>query len=484
MMHLLHSLRFRLTALNVLVFGLILAASFAVIMKLREREVRRDFDAWLEADASRMMEQIVRQPAEALVPRSANSAPQLNPFHFRGYYFELRLNEKTTLVKSANLEGTDLPMARAAPQARTSGEPVLETIDGRRFASAPMAHADIRLLTLFRQGRSGESFCLQVGARMDRVNEAVEDLRRTLLTMLPISLIAVAIGSWFMAGRALRPIEQITKAARELTVDRLDRRLGLPAPKGDLAQMVASLNEMLERIEKGFRSQERFVAEVSHELKTPITVLLGEAQLLGRDARTIEEYDQFVASVEAEMHRLARTVESLLLLARANAGFPTALAAHVSLNDVITEAVRRCSSVAAHWEIDLRPELVLPRDDEPEPMVRGDEELLCAMLSNLIFNAIRHSPVGHPVEINLATDETHSSITVRDHGPGIAPESLGQLFQPFASLSREGDPASGTGLGLTIVRSIAELHRGSITVSIPPDGGCEFTVRLPRPADE
>jgi len=479
MTKLLHSLRFQLTLVTLLVFGLIQAAGFMVLLTLRERDVRADFDEWLRADASRMLEQVLRQPMETLVPSPPGSTPQMSPFHFRGYYFQLRRADGTTLVKSANLEGTDLPWGEAARRAEESDTPVLETIAGDGLKSVSGAVGDVRLLTVFGRMPSGEVLSLQLGARLDRVNQAVASLRRRLLAVFPLSLVVVAIGSWFMAGRALRPIDDITDAVRRLTVDRLGQGLGLPVPKGDLAQMVVSLNEMLDRIEKGFRSQERFVAEVSHELRTPISVLLGEAQLLGRAARTVEEYDRFVASVEVEMRRLGQTVERLLLLARAHAGVPIALPGGVSLNDVVAAAVRRCSAVAAHWEIDLVPRLLLPSADEPEPMVRGDEELLCAMLTNLILNAIRHSPVGQPVTIELTAEGDRSHITVRDAGPGVPPESVGKLFQPFTSLRQEADPAPGTGLGLAIVKSIAELHGGSGAVRKVPAGGCEFAVTLP-----
>jgi two-component system heavy metal sensor histidine kinase CusS len=484
MMHILHSLRFQLTALNLLVFGLIQAGSFTAILTLREKEVREDFDEWLRADASRMMEQVLRQPMETLGPSPDSPTPHMSPFHFRGYYFQLRRADRTTLVKSANLEETDLPFGDAEQRASAPGETVVETISGQALKSVSGATGDVRLLTMFGRTPSGVSLCLQLAARMDRVDAAVADLRRLFLAMFPVSLAAVAIASWFMARRALRPIDHITNAVRQLTVDRLGQRLGPPAPKGDLAQMVVSLNEMLDRIEKGFHSHERFVAEVSHELKTPISVLLGEAQLLSRDTRTVEEYDHFVANVEVEMRRLGQTVESLLLLARANAGFPIALAGQVSLNDVVTEAVRRCGAVAAHWEIDLVPRLFLPRAEESEPMVRGDEELLCAMLTNLILNAIRHSPVGQRVTIGLTADGNHSRIAVHDCGPGIAPESVGQLFRPFTSVERDGGPPRGIGLGLVIVKSIAELHRGSVTVSSPSGGGCEVVICLPRSPEE
>jgi signal transduction histidine kinase len=147
---------------------------------------------------------------------------------------------------------------------------------------------------------------------------------------------------------------------------------------------------------------------------------------------------------------------------------------------VVTEAVRRCSAVADHWEIELVPMLFLPQGDEPEPTIRGDEELLCAMVTNLVLNAIRHSPVGRPVEVGLTVADGSFRIAVRDAGPGVPADSVGQLFQPFGSLKRGGASASGTGLGLVIAKSIAEFHGGSIAYTSLPTGGCEFAICLPQ----
>lgn len=475
----LHTVRFRLTVLNLVVFGVITAVAFVAITALRERQLRDDFDQWLSADATRMVEQIVAQSGSKPLIAPAEGKPQINPFHFRGYYFQLRLVDGVTLVKSANLQAADLPLSAAARAASASREPVLEVIEGDLLRRLPRAQGPVRLLTLYSPEPAGSPFYLQVGARLDRMEGNIRGLRWLMAFLFPITLVPVAAGSWYMAGRALRPIDEITAAARQMTVDRLGQRLGPVVPRGDLSEMIESLNQMLERIEKGFRSQERFAAEVSHELKTPISILLTEAQVLSRSPRATEEYDQFVASVEAEMQRLARTVDSLLLLARANAGLPVPLAAEVSLNDVVTEAVRRCAPLAAHWEVQVVLMLSEAGADEPEPLVQGDEELLCAMTTNLIHNAIRHSGAGKRVEVDLSVGPAQATLAVRDQGPGI-PQHVGDdVFRPFVSLSPDNGADGGSGLGLTIARSIADLHGGSIRLANRPAGGAEAVVVLP-----
>lgn len=474
--HLFHSLKFRLAALNLLVFGLIQGASFSFIYELRSNDARMTFDQWLTADAQRMCEEVIAHSGGWDPLPELGDKPELSPFHLKGCYFQLRSPDGATLVKSSNLASREIPFG---PHERSaSAAPVLETVHSETLAPTPGLSGDIRVLTIYSPRGPNGPFYLQIAARLDRVTEAIAGLRTLLLLLFPVSLTAVGLGSWFLANRSLSPIQKITAAARKLTIDRLGQRLGLNVPTGDLSVLVASLNEMLERIEEGVRSQERFASDVSHELKTPISVLLGEAQVLSRKNRSLQEYQEFLSSVETEMHHLAKTVDSLLLLARANAGYPIPTVA-LPLNDILAESARRCQPIAERANVALLPRLMLPSDDEPELLVRGDEELLCAMLSNLLLNAIRHSPAGETVNVELSQECGEAVITVRDHGPGIPPGLLGRLFRPLASETREQGLVRGTGLGLLIVRSVVQLSGGSISARNLPEGGCEFLVRLP-----
>jgi signal transduction histidine kinase len=243
--------------------------------------------------------------------------------------------------------------------------------------------------------------------------------------------------------------------------------------------MVTVINQMLERLEAAFRAQERFIADASHELKTPLSVLLAEAQVLTQQARTPEEYDRYVVSVQDQLRQLSRLVDSLLTLARADAGFPLANPAVVSVNDVVTEAVRRCEPIASRREVRLIPTLALPTEDGVEPAVRGDAALLCSLVENVIRNAIRHSGVEQAVEVDVCFAPPEILVAVRDRGPGIPAEHLEHVFDRFYHIPRGEDPGQGAGLGLAIAKGVAELHQGTIAVGGRPSGGCEFVVRLP-----
>jgi two-component system OmpR family sensor kinase len=323
-----------------------------------------------------------------------------------------------------------------------------------------------------------------VAVSLDRVNESVRRVYALFAVLAPASLALVGAVSWFMARRSLAPIGRVARTARQLTIASFDRRIPVPPGRDEVSEMVVTINSMLDRLESGFRAHERFIADAAHELKTPVAVLLAESQVLARQARTAEEYDAFVASVEGEMRRLTQIIDSLLILARANAGYPIALASEVSLNDVVSDAVQRCDALAGQREIRLVPLLYLPGPADPEPLVRGDDDLLASMIGNLIRNAIRSSPVGGTVEVQLEVHGRAARVAVRDRGPGIAPEYAERIFEEFFRVPG-ADQQGGAGLGLAIAKGVARLHGGSIDVANRQGGGCEFTIRLPLcPPDE
>jgi signal transduction histidine kinase len=207
--------------------------------------------------------------------------------------------------------------------------------------------------------------------------------------------------------------------------------------------------------------------------------VLAEAQVLEQQARTAQEYDQFVASVQDQLRQLVRLVDSLLTLALADAGFSLAAARSVSMNEVVMEAVERCEPVARHREVRLVPILAPPAEDGIEAYVSGDSALLRAAIDNLIRNAVRYSPAEEAVEVEVGVAEQEVRVAIRDNGPGIPSDELDRVFDRFFHMPRGDEVGQGAGLGLAIARGVATLHHGSISASNRASGGCEFTLRLP-----
>jgi two-component system OmpR family sensor kinase len=479
------TLRFRLAVLYVVVFGIIQVGLCLVILNVRERYLREDFDQRLVDRAETMVEAISVRPSQADETQTGpRTEPRLNPFRFPGYYFQIRADAGEIRERSRNLTGASLPLSDSARASRRTRRPVLETISGKTAGLPVDGPRALRLLTIHHDEPEVQPFFLQVGVSLAAVRDSIAELRGLFFVLVPSGLLLAAIASWALARRSLAPIGDIARQARDFTAAHLDRRIET-RPRGDeVAELTSVINGMLDRLEAAFRAQERFIADASHELKTPLSVVLAEAQVLQQQARATEEYDQFVASVQDQLRQLVRLVESLLTLARADAGFPLTEARSVSMNEIVMEAVQRCEPLARHREVRLVPTLAPPTQDGSEAYVSGDAALLRAVIENLIRNAIRYSPVEEAVEIEVAMDGTAVQVAVRDNGPGIPPEELARVFERFFSIPRGPESAQGAGLGLAIARGVVTLHHGSITAANRPGGGCEFILRLPQTTAE
>ncbi|MBL8860559.1 MAG: HAMP domain-containing histidine kinase [Planctomycetes bacterium] len=325
----------------------------------------------------------------------------------------------------------------------------------------------------------------ETGARywIQLVAPPVSGLRRDsiapyFLIGVPIGVIAAAAMAWVMAGRLVRPLQRMATAARAVSPTNLRGRIDVEPGDSEIARLQQEWNDALERVERGYRAQGMFLSNVSHELKTPIAVLLSQAQVL-RQGAAPEELAHFAGNVEEEMRTMGRLVESLLLLARVEHGKELVRRENVSVNEVVLEAAERTSELAKSLDVPLVTNLHLPADGEPEPELVGDPELLRTMVENLVRNALRFSGAGDPVDLRVACGRGEASIRVRDRGPGIPRDHIERIFERFYQVPGEGSKQRGTGLGLAIARSVAELHRGVIAVRNLEDRGCEFEVRLP-----
>ncbi len=293
-----------------------------------------------------------------------------------------------------------------------------------------------------------------------------------------MSILAAAATGWFIAGVAVAPFERL----REL-VKRMEPGTPAPAPASSSPALeVGALTEELEsarrRINDRFAAQERFLSNVSHELNTPIAVMLVETQTLNTQQGP-PELKKFAASMRDELLRLGRLVESFLTLTRMNDSKAPPRSMVCCVNDLVMDSLEHCSKMAEQHRVALAPTL-LADEDTLDAAVCGDPDLLRTMIDNLVRNAIRFSPECARVEATLGCDDSTIRVSVRDSGPGIPPEKLETIFNRFAQAHSGKRYQRGHGLGLAIAQGIAELHGGLIAAANRPSGGCEFTVSLPR----
>jgi signal transduction histidine kinase len=319
------------------------------------------------------------------------------------------------------------------------------------------------------------------GRRLDDVLDQFETrLRRQTLQALVVQS-AVALGvmalasvglGWVLAGRVLRPIQDMTAAARRLSDTNLHERLALQGPADELKELADTFDDMLARLDTAFESQRRFVANASHELRTPLAIqrTLVDVALADPDA-TPEDLRAMARSVRDAVDRSERLIDGLLVLARSQQGAGTV--APIDLSAVTADALDQVAAEARAMEISLR------RDLEPV-RVSGNRVLLERLVANLVQNAVRHNVRGGWMEVATASTGEWATLTVRNGGHPIPPEQVPGLFEPFRRLSSDRmDGARGQGLGLSIVQAVASAHHGSVRAEALDTGGFAVVVSLP-----
>ncbi len=467
------SLRAKLTLWFLLVFGALQATLTTTAVLLRERVTDEYFDAqllrWERAIARRLA---VKQPRWIWTQQYLEAAMPLD------VDLEFVVIRDATGAEVVSVGDVDPRFLPPVSHETAAAPPALVTVGAKDAEWLARVDQPLRVLTTSFQVPGGETYFIQAGAtrRMLRLLPAADlDL---LIVAGPISLFAAAVAAWLVAGRAVAPMKELGKAVRTLAPEHIDARVAVPHADQEVVRLQGELNEALARLEGGYRAQERFIANVAHDLKTPIAVMLTQSQVLNPDSSAIEDYEAYRKSVQEEMQHLAVLLESFLTLARVDQREAVARREPVSINDVVLESVARCEPEAQHYEVRLVPQVIAP-DDAAGSELLGDPGLLCTMLDNLIRNAIRFSPARGSVDVGAVVADGHVVVTVRDRGPGIPAEFLDRIFDRFVQAPQDAARAKGTGLGLAIARSVTELHRGRIRARNLEGGGCEFEVRLP-----
>jgi heavy metal sensor kinase len=321
----------------------------------------------------------------------------------------------------------------------------------------------------------GRTYQIAVSAPLDAIRAELAVVRRAIFIALPLILALAGLGGYALATRSLRPLGWMAEQARRITGSNLETRIEIPHAAEELAVLVTSFNELLSRLDQSFDTMRRFVADASHELRTPISVIRGEADVALSQERSPAEYRESLAIVLDESRRLSRLVDDLLNLARADAGHVQLQTHDFYLNELLAECCRNVQGLATARGIHLE---CRPGNDL---QFTGDEQLLRRLLINLLDNAIRYTLSGGQVTAALEAGAARVQLRVSDTGIGIAPTDAARIFERFY---RAGEARNrqhgGFGLGLAIVKWIAESHRGTVECVSELGRGSTFTVTLPQ----
>ncbi len=332
---------------------------------------------------------------------------------------------------------------------------------------------------------------VQVIKTVDAVRNALSQISRYLILGTALSLVLAAIVGAFLARRTLAPIDAITRTARGITqTGDLGQRLNIVEDQSEVGQLSATFNAMLDQVQQLFDTQQQLIADVSHELRTPLTTVQGNIELPQRmtlaaqngNSITPEMWDQLpeiLAEVEAETSRMRGMISDLLLLAQADSGVVLLQQQPVEMDTLLLEVYRQAQRIVERTRGAGALEIRLGSEDQA--LVLGDRERLRQLLLNLVDNAIKYTPDGGTITLDLAQEDAWVTMSVTDTGIGISPENLEQIFARFyrtdKARSRE---MGGSGLGLSIVQWIAAAHGGKVAVQSILGRGSTFTLLLPK----
>lgn len=308
-------------------------------------------------------------------------------------------------------------------------------------------------------------------------------IRNALLLIVPFAISLTSIGGYFVARRTFSPIQKMSDTATHITAANLHKRLPVENEEDELGKLAKAFNDLLGRLDGALDSQKRFMADAAHELRTPVSIVRGEAEVsLANRNRKASEYLETIEIMQREAERMSRIIDDLFTLAKVDSGKQPISKTSIYLDDVLAETLRAFKSLAKGRNVEITSEI------EEDMKIFGDEYLLRRLFVNLIDNAIKHA--GSSVTVKGRSSEKCYIVDVVDDGPGIPAEQRSRVFERFYRVdkSRAKDSTasfgSGAGLGLSIGRWIAEQHHGGLVLSESGPTGSRFTVTIPFPASE
>ena len=326
------------------------------------------------------------------------------------------------------------------------------------------------------QPATGPAYCVEFGELLDPVETMLDHLFLQLAWGLPLAVLVITAGGWWLVRRSLAPVSQITRAAERITQHNLSERLPVTQTGDELERLSVSLNRMIARLDDAFQNSKRFVADASHELRTPLTILRGELESFSEDPHLKPEARDHAASLLEAVAHLSKIVEHLFTLSRLDAGEGQTQWSRFDLAELAKTTSEQMSLLAEDKGIAIIC-------DAKEPVsVEGDRVRLKQVIVNLLDNAIKYTRGKGAILLSVSRQNGHAILEVEDNGIGIPPEALPHVFERFYRVdqTRSAD-AESAGLGLSIVKSICTAHGAQVEAASVPACGSRFRVRLPLP---
>jgi len=481
-----YSLRWRLTGWYVLLLTSVLllfsAGTYITVYKL----LLDNFDELLASQANLIVQTVDFNERNLTLQNDSLRAGRRDDEHLTRIY-----RPDSTLIYDDNPQEQGSELAEAVRSALDGDKQIIQVRghEGQmRVLSLPITH-DGQIIG-----------ALQIGISLEDLHGTMRTLLKVLLLLAPAMLLIASGGGWFLATRALTPIDRLTRTAQRISAEDLSQRINLRGADDEVGRLAHTFDAMLTRLQSAFEQQRRFTADASHELRTPLTAIIGQIDVAIERPRDAESYRVTLATVREQANRLTHLANDLLFLARADAQPAPVADELIDLGNLLPAIVAQVEPLAD----DRQQQIAL--DQPPELFVHGNEDDLIRLFLNLLDNAIRYTPPGGRISITAAIEHsqpaanrasgrmtainahehTHAPtqpsvvVSIHDTGPGVAPEHLPRVFDRFFRADRGRNRAQGgSGLGLAIAQSIANTHGGRLEVTSTIGQGSTFTAILP-----
>jgi heavy metal sensor kinase len=450
------SIRWRLTFwYGAVLAAVLIAFSAAVFWELREDLLQRVDDGLHEELADVLFEVKRATSADGLLEWLDRRFG-----HHEGFDFQITTPDGRRFFASQRLAHRTLPMVPAGTTTET-----FATID---------SDGRYRVIDMQAIGPQGPLW-IQIARSLGSFDHELSELLFVFLLIGPATLLVTLGSGYFLAGRALGPVQAITRTANQITAERLDQRIDVVNPDDELGALSRTLNGMIERLQSSFHDMQRFTADAAHELRTPLAIIRNEAEVALRAARSTEEYGHTLENILEEIARLTQLADNLLFLCRQDAGLYAKATDSLAVHDLIEDVVGQMQLVAEEKNVTISLDENAPCD------AIADAIQLRRVCYNLLDNAIKYSAAGGRVQVRSTVQNGSVQLTVADNGVGIATEHLVHVFERFY----RADPARaqngvGAGLGLPICQAIVKALGGTIELRSAAGEGTTVTVTLPR----
>jgi heavy metal sensor kinase len=478
------SLRFRLTLWYVLILGILLISFSTFLYFTLSNSLHRDVDNKLRS----LAELVSSESSSPLskfsfgnIDQALETSMNLRPI---GKFIQVLDESGNIGRKSENLKNVQLPIGLNALKNASKGLITFET--NRSIANTPL-----RIITFPVVENNHVTKIVQIASSLEEVEDALNTLFIILIITVPLALMVASLGGQFLAHKALKPVDDITQTARMITSQNLNQRIVPPKVKDEISRLIETFNGMISRLDQSFRQIKQFSSDASHELKTPLTILKGEVEVMLRKERTPQEYQQTLKSNLEEVNRMSQIVEDLLLLSKADTGQIELNKGDINLTEILGEVVAQLDILARSKGLELSAS-----NNHHDIHIFGDALRIRELLMNLVENGIKYTEEGGSVHISLQNEfppavryqsdplgkekERFIKIIVSDTGIGISKDDQEKIFNRFFRVDKaRSREQGGSGLGLSICKWIVEAHQGEIEVESELGKGSSFIVKLP-----